>query len=216
MLSGEVVSHSVQPHGLQPVRLLCPWDSPCKNTGVGCHAFLQGIFPTQGSNPGLLQCRWILYHLSHQESPESESVSCLVMCDSLRPHRLQPTRLFCLWNSPKQEYQSGLPFPSPGDLPYPGIEPTSPALQADSLPSCHQGSPCSGYTALLLKMFLIIKRELLLQFSARVGAGKQFPPFYPMMVSQAQHYLHFGPVWGSPVLPSGHVQQHPCRPPSRC
>ena len=44
-------------------------DSPGKNTGVGCQALLQGIFPTQGSNPGLLHCRWILYHLSHQGSP---------------------------------------------------------------------------------------------------------------------------------------------------
>ena len=43
-------------------------DSPGKNTGVGCHALLQGIFPTQGSNPGHLHCRWILYHLSHQGS----------------------------------------------------------------------------------------------------------------------------------------------------
>ena len=43
-------------------------DSPGKNTGVGCHAFLQGIFPTQGLNPGLLYCKWILYHLSHQGS----------------------------------------------------------------------------------------------------------------------------------------------------
>ena len=43
-------------------------DSPGKNTGVGCHALLQGIFPTQGSNPGLLHCMWILYHLSHQGS----------------------------------------------------------------------------------------------------------------------------------------------------
>ena len=41
-------------------------DSPGKNTRVGCHALLQGIFPTQESNPGLLHCRWILYHLSHQ------------------------------------------------------------------------------------------------------------------------------------------------------
>ena len=47
-------------------------DSPGKNTGVGCHALLQGIFPTQGSNPGLLRCRQILYHLSHQGS----SVQC--------------------------------------------------------------------------------------------------------------------------------------------
>ena len=44
-------------------------DSPGKNTGVGCHVLLQGIFPTQGLNPGLLHCRQILYHLSHQESP---------------------------------------------------------------------------------------------------------------------------------------------------
>ena len=41
-------------------------DSPGKNTGVGCHTLLQGIFPTQGLNPGLPQCRRILYHLSHQ------------------------------------------------------------------------------------------------------------------------------------------------------
>ena len=43
--------------------------SPGKNTGVGCHAVLQGIFPIQGSNPHLLHCRWILYQLSHQGSP---------------------------------------------------------------------------------------------------------------------------------------------------
>ena len=46
-------------------------DSPGKNTGVGCHALLQGIVPTQGSNPGLPHCRWILYWLSHQGSPLS-------------------------------------------------------------------------------------------------------------------------------------------------
>ena len=53
------------PHGLQPTRFLCPWNSPGKNTGVGCHALLHGIFPTQGSNPGLPRCRWILYHPRH-------------------------------------------------------------------------------------------------------------------------------------------------------
>ena len=41
-------------------------DSPGKNTGVGCHALLQGIFPTLGLNPSLLHCGWILYHLNHQ------------------------------------------------------------------------------------------------------------------------------------------------------
>ena len=44
-------------------------DSPGKNSGVDCHALLQGIFPTQGSNPDLPHCRWILYHLSHQGIP---------------------------------------------------------------------------------------------------------------------------------------------------
>ena len=44
-------------------------DSPGKNAKVGCHALLQGIFPTQGLNPGILHCRWILYRLSHQGNP---------------------------------------------------------------------------------------------------------------------------------------------------
>ena len=54
LLSRSVVSISLQPLGLQPTRLLCPWNFPGKNTWVGCHFFLQGIFPTQGSNPRLL------------------------------------------------------------------------------------------------------------------------------------------------------------------
>ena len=49
-----VVSTSLRTHGLQPARLLCPRNSPDKNTGVGCHFLLQGIFLNQGSNPGLL------------------------------------------------------------------------------------------------------------------------------------------------------------------
>ena len=49
-------------------RLLHPWDFLGKSTGVGCHFLLQGIFPTQGSNPGLPHCRQTLYCLSHQES----------------------------------------------------------------------------------------------------------------------------------------------------
>ena len=54
--------------GLYPARLLSPWNSPGKNTGVGCHSLLQGIFQTQESNPGL-HCRQILYWLSQQGSP---------------------------------------------------------------------------------------------------------------------------------------------------
>ena len=52
-----------------PTRLLHPWNFPGKNTGVGCHFLLQGIFLTQGSNPGLPHCRQTLYPQSHQRSP---------------------------------------------------------------------------------------------------------------------------------------------------
>ena len=53
-------------HRLQPTELLCPWDSPGKNTAVVCHVMLQGISPIHESNLCLLHCRQILYHLSHQ------------------------------------------------------------------------------------------------------------------------------------------------------
>ena len=65
------MSDSLLPPGLYPTRLLCPWDSPGENIGMGCHFLLQGIFLTQGSNSclfHLLHCRQILYHLSHQGS----------------------------------------------------------------------------------------------------------------------------------------------------
>ena len=64
--SCSVVSSSLQPHGLQPAGLLCPWDSLDKKPGIGCHFLLQGNFLIQGLNPGLLHCRQILYRLSHQ------------------------------------------------------------------------------------------------------------------------------------------------------
>ena len=67
--SCSVVSNFLRPYRLQPTRLLCPWDSPGKNAGVGCHALLQRIFPTQRSNPSLPHCRRILYCLSHQRNP---------------------------------------------------------------------------------------------------------------------------------------------------
>ena len=55
----------LQPHGLYLASLLCPWDSPGNNTGVGWHFLLQGIFPTQELNPGLLHCMQIFYWLSY-------------------------------------------------------------------------------------------------------------------------------------------------------
>ena len=62
--SRSVVSNLLRPHGLYS-----PWNSPDQNTGVGSLFLLRGIFPTQGSNPGLPHYRWILYQLSHMGSP---------------------------------------------------------------------------------------------------------------------------------------------------
>ena len=81
----------------------------------------------------------------HLERSFSFQAECLVLnlvfvSNSLRPHGLQPIRLLCPWGFFRQEYWSVLPCPLPGDLHNPGIEPRSPALQVDSLPSgsCRQ------------------------------------------------------------------------------
>ena len=66
---------------------------------------------------------------------------CSVMSDSVIPYGPQPARLLCPWGFSRQEYWSGLPCPPPGDLPNPGIEPWSPAMQTDSLPSQPSGRP---------------------------------------------------------------------------
>ena len=58
---GSVMANSLGPQGLWPTRLLCPWNFPGKNNAVGCHFLLQGISPTQRSNPYLLLGRKILY-----------------------------------------------------------------------------------------------------------------------------------------------------------
>ena len=58
-------------------RLLYPWNSPGKNTGMGCHFLLQGIFPTSGWNPALPHCRQTLYWLSHQGSPSWSAVNSM-------------------------------------------------------------------------------------------------------------------------------------------
>ena len=81
-VSHTIVSDSSRFHGLQPVPLLCPWNSPGQNTGVGCHFLLQvatffsrlpfpspGIFPTRGLNLDLLHCRQILYQLFTSSLP---------------------------------------------------------------------------------------------------------------------------------------------------
>ena len=66
VFSHSAVCESLRSHELQPAKLLCPWDSPSKNTGVGCLSLRQGIFPNQGLNPGIPDCRWVFYCLSYQ------------------------------------------------------------------------------------------------------------------------------------------------------
>ena len=74
-VSRSLLPNSLWPHGLQLTRLLCPWDFPGNDTRVGCHFLLQEIFPTQGSNPGLLHYRQILHHWATREAPiDSNSI----------------------------------------------------------------------------------------------------------------------------------------------
>ena len=111
-------------------------NSPGKNTGVGYHALLQGVFPTQGLNPGLLHFGWILYCLSHQGSPLNDSFqfSCSVMSDSAT-----------LWVA---ALQASLPSPTPGA--YAGSCPASqwchPTISSSAIPfsSCLQYFPALG------------------------------------------------------------------------
>ena len=75
------MSDSLRTHGIYS-----PWNSPGQNTGVGSCSLLQGIFPTQGSNPGLLHCRRVLYQLSHKVSPRIlEWVTCYFSSGSSWP-----------------------------------------------------------------------------------------------------------------------------------
>ena len=91
--SCSVVSHSLQPHGLYS--LYSPWNSPGQNTGVGKLSLLQGIFPTQGSNPGLLHCRQILYQLSHKGSPRIQECVAYPFSSRFSLPRNQP-RVSCI------------------------------------------------------------------------------------------------------------------------
>ena len=99
-----------------------------------------------------------------------------VLSNSLQPHGLQPARLLCPWGFSRQEYQTVLPCPSPGDLSNPGIEPRSLALWADSLPSEPPGKPKNtrmGSLSLLQQIFptrelnwgLLHCRQILYQLS---------------------------------------------------
>ena len=77
---------TLRPHGLQPIGSSVHWRSPGRNTRVSCHALSQGILPTEGLNPGLPHCRWVLYHLRHHRSPRIlEWVACSFSRGSSQP-----------------------------------------------------------------------------------------------------------------------------------
>ena len=91
----ECESHSVVSDSLQPYGLYSPWNSPGKNTGVGSLSLLQGTFPAQRSNPGLLHCGRILYQVSHKGRPRIvEWVAYPFSSGSSWPRNW--TRVFCI------------------------------------------------------------------------------------------------------------------------
>ena len=109
------------------MRLLCPWDFPGNSTGVDCHFLLQEIF---------LIFIYIVYKYSVQfSSVQSLSRVRLFVTPWTVAYEATPSMGFS-----RQKYWSGVPFPSAGDLPDPGMEPRSPALQADGLPSKPTGN----------------------------------------------------------------------------
>ena len=128
--------------------LYSQWNSPGQNTGVGSLSLLQGIFPTQGSNSGLLHYRQILNQLSYKGCPRIlEWVAYPFSRGSSQPRNR--TRVPCIaggfftnWVIRKALNAGvGCHLLLPGDLPNPGVELGSPALQADFLPLSHQESP---------------------------------------------------------------------------
>ena len=134
------MSDSLWPHGLYS-----PWNFPGQNTGVGSRSLLEEIFPTQGSNC-LLHCTQILYQLSHKGNPSIlKWVACPFSSRSSWPRNLLiQVLLHCRRILYQLSYWSGLTFPSPGDLPDPGIKHTplsSPVLEGRFLSLHHLGSP---------------------------------------------------------------------------
>ena len=160
--------------GCSPTRLLCPWDFPDKNTGMGCHFLLQGIFPTgvKPASPTLagrffttvpqgkpnkhdvtLKCNtwfWFVHHVQLNDIIVMTGIykSWMLLLSRFSHVRFFATQWTIAHQTPlsmgfsRQEYWSGLPCPlPPGDLPDPGIKPTTPALQADSLPTEPPGKP---------------------------------------------------------------------------
>ena len=130
------MSNSLQPHGPKPARLLCAWNFPGRNTGVGYNFLLQGIFLTQGLNPHLLHWQEGPLPLA----PPGKSISSLqfshsVMSDSLQPHRLQHARLPCP-SPPRRACSNSHPSSQDAIQPsHPLLSPSPPAFNL----SWHQG-----------------------------------------------------------------------------
>ena len=98
-IENECENHSVVSNSLQPHGLYSPWSSLGQNTGVGSLSLLQGISPTQRSNPGLPCCRQILYQLSHKGSPPLRLVRKNSQLLFLSHVKLPPRRWWWEWNS---------------------------------------------------------------------------------------------------------------------
>ena len=145
----ESVSRSVVWDSLQPpARLLCLWNSPGKNTGVGSHSLLLGIFQTQGSNLGLLIAGRFFIIWATKEALVNHCCAVLSRLQLSAAPRILAHQAPLSVGFSRQEYWSGLLCPSPGNLPNPGIKPRSPAFQADSLPTEPPGKPCGNYIGL--------------------------------------------------------------------
>ena len=137
-------SHSVVSDSLRPRGLYNPWNSPGQNTGVGSCSLLQRIFPTQGSNVGLLHCRQILYQLSHQGRLEHS-----VFSKTCPPEKLfyqSPNYWGFMRASPAWEKKG--PSQAASNLPHEGKEIPNSKLSTKSTraASCYQnlndGRPC--------------------------------------------------------------------------
>ena len=123
--SRSVMSNSLRPHGLHS-----PWNSPSQNTAVDSPSLLQGIFPTQGSNPGLPHCRQILYQLSHKGSLSSSKASVSFPPDrpiSSLPMNFKISKDFCLAHYPGLWLSAHIPFPIHDSLFFPkfSVPPTT-------------------------------------------------------------------------------------------
>ena len=90
--------------------LYSPWTSPGPNTGVGILSLLQGIFPTQGSNPGFPHCRWILYQLSYKGKTKNTEVGSLSLLQGIFPTQESNRGLLhCRWILYHLSYQGSQP-----------------------------------------------------------------------------------------------------------